>query len=991
MKKQWMLRMLLLFVGITCFAGVYAQQLTVTGAVTDKKDGTPLPGVSILIKGTSTGVVTDIDGRYSIKAKKGQVLTFSFVGYKPVELVVAGTVSNVGMEADQLAIDEVVVIGYGTVKKSDATGSVSVIGTKDFNNGAITAPDQLITGRIAGVQVTTAGGAPGTGASIRIRGGSSLSAKNDPLIVVDGVPLDNEGVAGLNNPLTTINPNDIENFTVLKDASATAIYGSRASNGVIIITTKKGKLGARMQVSYAGNVSIGTPTKTIDVLSGDQFRALFKERGLTSDRLGNANTNWQDQIYRMAISTDHNVGLSGALKSMPYRLSIGITDENGILKTSEMDRTTAALSLTPSFFGDHLKVNLNGKYSFTKNNFADQGAIGSALRFNPTVNPYSSDPLFAKFGGYFTDLNADLSPDNLAPANPLALLYQRKDAANVNRFIGNAQLDYTFHGLPELRASLNLAVDNSYSNGNIFVPENAAWLYRRNSDGTMDGGAKKRYKQNKENQLLDFYFNYNKEFKEIRSKVDFTAGYSWQYFKRDGSAYESNVAGTRVLENTSYITENFLISLFARLNYVLNDRYLITATIRRDGSSRFGPGYKWGMFPSVALGWNMKNENFLKDVEALSALKLRLGFGITGQQDINNGDYPYLARYTRSEMNAGYIFGDTPIQTLRPDGYDPNLKWEETTTYNIALDFGFLKNRITGTVDFYQRETRDLLNFVPIPAGANLTNMILTNVGSLENRGVEFNLNSHVISSRDFNWELGFNATYNKNKITKLTGSSDPKYLGVKIGGIAGGTGNTIQIHSVSYAAGAFYVYEQVYDEKGKPIENLYVDRNRDGVVNELDMYRYKNAAPDVTMGINSRFTYKNWDFSFAGRLSLGNYNYNNVFSERGTDKYLMHSNGYLSNVVSNWYNTRFTGSDKQYLSDYYVRNASFFRMDNISLGYSFSSVPKFIKNLRLFGTVQNAFLITKYNGLDPEILGGIDNNIYPRPRTFLFGVNLTF
>lgn len=986
-----MFKMLLLFVGIACFGSVHAQQLTVTGVITDAKDGSPLPGVTIILKGSSTGTVTDIDGKYSIKASKGQSLTYSFVGYKSQVVVVESNSYNIKLQTDNMSIDEVVVIGYGTVKKSDATGSVSVVSSKDFNDGAISSPDQLITGRIAGVQVTSAGGAPGAGSTIRIRGGSSLSAKNDPLVVVDGVPLDNDGVVGMGNPLTTINPNDIETFTVLKDASATAIYGSRASNGVIIITTKKGKKGSSMSVNYAGNVSVGVPTKTIDVLSGDQFRTLFNEKGLVSDRLGDASTDWQDEIYRTAVSTDHNVSLSGAVKSMPYRVSLGYTNENGILKTSKMDRTTAAANLSPSFLDDHLKVNLNAKYSFTKNHFADQGAIGNALRFNPTVNPYSTDPLFAKFGGYYTDLNADKGPDNLAPTNPLALLYQKNDVADVNRFIGNAQIDYSFHFLPELKASLNVGMDNSYSDGSVFIGENAAWLYRQNADGTLDGGADRVYKQNKKNQLLDFYFNYNKNLEQIKSKFDVTAGYSWQHFKRDGSAYETNVAKTRVLENTKYITESYLVSLFARLNYTLNEKYILTATVRRDGSSRFGEDNRWGMFPSVALGWDLKKENFLKDVNALSALKLRLGYGITGQQDINNGDYPYLARYTKSEENAGYIFGDTPIQTLRPDGYDSNLKWEETTTYNVALDYGFLNNRISGTLDFYMRKTDDLLNFIPIPAGSNLTNMILTNVGSLENKGVEFSINARPISSKDFNWEVGLNATYNKNKITKLINSNDPNYLGVKVGGIAGGTGNTIQIHSVGYAAGAFYVYEQVYDEAGKPIENLYVDRNGDGVVNEADMYHYKNSTPDVTMGINSRLSYKNWDFSFAGRLSLGNYNYNNVFSDRGTDKFLKHSNGYLSNIVSNWYNTGFTGSEKHFLSDYYVTNASFFKMDNITLGYNFDKPAKFISNLRVYGTVQNAFTITKYDGLDPEVYGGIDNNIYPRPRTFLFGVNLTF
>lgn len=987
MKNQWLFKVLLMLIGIVCFGSVQAQQLTVSGVITDAKDGSPLPGVTVIVKGTTSGTITDVDGKYSIKAPKGHILTYSFVGYKSQEIAATAATHNVKMEADNMAIDELVVIGYGTVKKSDATGSVSVVTSKDFNGGAITSPENLITGRIAGVQVTTAGGAPGSGATIRIRGGSSLSAKNDPLIVVDGVPLDNEGISGMSNPLSSINPSDIETFTVLKDASATAIYGSRASNGVIIITTKKGKKGSSMSVNYAGNVSIGTRAKSIDVLSGDQFRTLFEEKGLTSDRLGTVSTDWQDEIYRTAISTDHNVSVAGAYKSLPYRASVGYTNENGILKTSSMDRTTASMNLTPSFLDDHLKVNLSAKYSYTNNHFADQGAIGNALRFNPTVTPYNSSSLYEKFGGYYTDLNADLIPDNLAPTNPLALLNQKKDVSDVNRIIGNAQVDYNFHFLPELKASLNLGLDKTKADGSVFIPVNAAWLYRANGEG----GADRQYEQNKTNELLDFYFSYAKDLEQIKSKLDVTAGYSWQHFKRDGNAYETNVAGDRIVENTSYITESYLVSLFARMNYTFNSKYFVTATVRRDGSSRFSSDNRWGTFPSVALGWDLKNEEFLKDSKVLSGLKLRFGYGVTGQQDINNGDYPYLARYTKSEANAGYQFGDAVIETLRPDGYDKDLKWEETTTYNVALDFGFLNNRITGTVDVYNRKTKDLLNFVPIPAGANLTNMILTNVGSLENKGVEFSVNGRAISNKDFNWELGLNATYNKNKITKLINSDDPNYLGVTVGSISGGTGNTIQIHSVGYAAGAFYVYEQVYDEKGKPIENLYVDRNGDGVVNEQDMYHYKNSTPDWTMGINSRMTYKNWDFSFSGRLSLGNYNYNNVFSDRGTDKDIKHSNGYLSNIVTNWYNTGFSGSEKHFLSDYYVTNASFFKMDNITLGYNMVKPIKHISNLRIYGTVQNAFVITTYDGLDPEVFGGIDNNIYPRPRTYMFGVNLTF
>lgn len=986
MKKQWLFKILFLFVGLVSFGSVQAQQYTVTGKVIDLKDGSSLPGVTIIVKGTSSGSITDIDGKYSIKATKGQVLQYSFIGYKTQDVTVNGSAIDVKMEPETQAIDELVVIGYGTVKKSDATGSVTTVTSKDFNKGAISSPEQLIAGKISGVQITTSGGEPGAGSSIRIRGGSSLAASNDPLVVIDGVPVDNGGISGMANPLASINPNDIETFTVLKDASATAIYGSRASNGVIIITTKTGKRGKKISVDYSGNVSVGTRTGEIEMLSADQFRAVVNELSPNNPRLGTANINWQDEIFRNAISTDHNVSVSGAAGFLPYRVAVGYTDENGMLKTSNMKRTTTSVNLNPTFFDDHLKVNLSGKYTYAKNRFADKGAIGNALSFNPTVTPYAEG--FEQFGGFYTEIDKAGDPIKIAPTNPLSLLYQKRDISDVNRVIANGQIDYKFHFLPELRANLNVGIDRSDSDGSLYIPENAAFKYEVDENGNMAGGETKKYSQTKQNKLLEFYFNYAKDIASIDSRIDVTAGYTWQHFQTNAKERSTNIADNKIYADKLNISENYLVSLFARVNYSLMNKYLLTATVRRDGSSRFSEDNRWGVFPSVALGWNLKEESFLKNSNSVSQLKLRLGYGITGQQNISNNDYPYMPIYTGSDLGASYPFDDIFFPTYRPEGYDANIKWEETVTYNVALDYGFFNNRITGTLDVYKRKTNDLINKIPVPAGTNLTNEIITNIGNLENSGVEFSINAAAISKKDFVWNIGVNATYNKNKITKLTATDDPEYLGIPTGGV--GAGKDIQIHSVGYAANTFFVFEQVYDANGKPIEGLYVDRNNDGLINDKDLYHYKGSAPDVILGISSSMNYKNWDFSFSGRANLGNYNYNDIAAGNSSSDGMVHSSGHVANVSADWLKTGFKTRDI-WRSDYFVQKASFFRMDNISLGYTLPKVGKYISNLRVYGSVQNAFVITKYEGLDPEVINGLDGTIYPRPRTFVFGVNLSF
>lgn len=996
---------LLFFMGVSA---AMAQSGNVNGTVVDASDGSPLPGATIQVQGETTGTVSDIDGKFTLAIKGMVNLKVSYIGFE-TQVVEAkpNSTLKISLKATAANLNELVVIGYGVEKKKDATGAVSAISSKDFNKGAITAPADLLAGKIAGVQITNAGGAPGSGSTIRIRGGSSLSASNDPLIVVDGVALDNDGIAGMRNPLNNINPNDIETFTVLKDASATAIYGSRASNGVIIITTKKGKEGQPLKINYSGNFSLYTVPKKVDVFNANEFTSLINQRYEGQDNvvsmLGNSNTEWQSQIYNNAFGMDHNVSLTGAYKTMPYRFSAGYTNQDGILKTDNMQRTTLSASLTPTFFDDHLKVSFNVRGTFVNNQFADQGAIGSAVQFDPTqaINSDSTytvhfnnpdgapDSTTTNYGGYFTRTQANGMPVSLGPVNPVARLNLTDNHSNVNGVIANVQLDYKLHFLPELSAHLNLATDRSKSNGEYIVSPEASWTY----DPVHGGGVYNTYSQEKKNDLLDFYLNYSKEVGQLNSKFGLMAGYSWQHFYRKDYSENGNYNHTWNLDTNNFPTESFLLSYFGRFNYSYKDKYLLTFTLRDDATSRFSPDTRWGLFPAVAFAWQMTNEPWLKNSNVVSQMKIRVGYGVTGQQNINQGDYPYLPNYTYSQNTAAYQMGDKFYLTLRPEGYNAGIKWEETTTLNLGLDYGFLRDRIYGSIDVYDRKTKDLLNFIPVPAGANLTNYLLSNIGDLENKGVEFSVYGRVLSKSDLSWTIGFNGTYNHNEITKLTATDDPNYLGVETGGISGGVGNNVQMHSVGYAANSFFVYQQVYDANGKPIEGLYVDRNNDGQITNADKYHYQDPAANLFFGITSNLQYKNWSFSFAGRANFNNYVYNNVNSQYGVYRELYHPEGpYLGNITktveqSDFYNP-------QYLSDYYIENASFFRMDNISLGYVFSNLNKNSKNpmsLGLSFTINNAFVITNYSGLDPEVSYGIDNNIYPRPKTYVLGINLQF
>ncbi len=1001
--------LLLWLAGMLLSVQAFAQSMTVKGVVKDNMGETVI-GASVVVKGTTNGTITDFDGNFMLNANKGDIIVFSFIGYQTQE-VPAAEMMNIILQDDTQMLEDVVVIGYGQVKKEDATGSVTAIKPDKISKGITTSPQDMIAGKIAGVSVISTGGTPGAGATIRIRGGSSLNASNDPLIVIDGLAMDNDGIKGMSNALSLVNPNDIETFTVLKDASATAIYGSRASNGVIIITTKKGQSGSAPKVSYDGNISFGKLRKKMDVMSGDEYReyvtGLFGGTENLPYALGDANTDWQDEIYRTAVSHDHNITIAGGLKHMPYRVSLSYTNQNGIIKTSNFERFTASVNLSPSFLNDYLKFNINAKSMVAWNQYADGDVVGVAIKMDPTRSVYDSSTNC--FGGYYQwsvpaeygDPDWTLTTNSLAPQNPVALLNLKDDHAKSKSFIGNIEGDYKFHFLPDLRIHANLGAD--YSEGyqtTIISP----YSFSNNYYGW--NGTAYEYKYNLSGNA---YLQYVKDFNSGDHVLDIMIGAEEQHFHRNGYSIgqgtdplTGDAYDEQTREDTSYGYHSTLVSYFGRVNYSLLSRYLITATIRRDGTSRFSEDNRWGTFPSFAFGWKMKEENFLKDVQFLSDLKLRLGWGITGQQNLSNTmDFPYLATYTHNREFAYYPMGDSFLTTSRPEAYNTDLKWEETTTWNAGIDFGFLNGRITGALDYYYRDTNDLINTVYIPTGTNFSNMLTSNIGSLRNQGVEFSINAKPIVTKDFLWDLGFNVTWNSNKITKLTGGDDSDYY-VATGSVSPNTGSTIQAHKVGYAASSFYVYQQVYDENGNPIENTFVDRNGDGIINDDDRYIYKKPTADVLMGLTSKMVYKNWDFSFALRASIGNYVYNDVLANYAnvSSTGVWSTSGFYSNVPTQALSLGFSGTGNYYISDYFVQNASFLRCDNITLGYSFQNLFKTSAyegiGGRVYFTVQNPFVITGYDGIDPEVQSssdtpGIDNNIYPRPVTFLIGVSLQF
>lgn len=974
------LGLLVVLLGVSGLLHAQKNDRKITGVVLNEAKE-PMIGVTIVVPGTTIGVATDINGKYSISLPSGKpMLTFSFIGYEPQAIKVSeNNTINVQMAPQAHTIADVVVIGYGVQKKKDLTGSVSVVGAKDFNGGAVSSAAELINGKVAGVQIMQSSGSPSAGSTIRIRGGASLNASNDPLIVLDGVPLEIGGISGnTGNFLSLINPNDIESMTILKDASSTAIYGSRASNGVIIITTKKGS-GDKIKVSFSTNNSLQVKTKTADMLSTNEFKSVINSYGATAQKtlVGDKNTCWEDAIYQTAFGTDNNVSVSGRLtKNIPVRTSVGYYNQNGILKTDNVERYTGNISVAPTFFNDYLKLNFNVKGTLNNNRFADGSAIWGASTMNPTIPIYSGNEAF---GGYNEAVGSDGKPVTGAVANPVGLINQNNSTSKIYRVLGNFDLDYKMHFLPELRFHTTLGYDYAEGKGSVYIPAEA---YNNFSQGGRDYSYGP---QKKNNKLLTTYLNYNKEFETIKSTVDATLGYDYQLWTDKYAQYsEKNVAGAIYKTSAATDQRHTLLSYYMRLNYTYNSKYMITATVRRDGTSRFSENNRWGTFPSVALAWKISEEEFLKNVSWLSNLKLRLSYGVTGQQD-GIGNYSYMPIYTYGQNGAQYQFGSQYVYTYRPEAYDPNLRWETTTAYNGGFDFGFLNNRINGSVDYYTRKTKDLLASVPVAAGTNFNKTIMTNVGNVESQGVEVALNAIPVNTQDITWNLSFNTTWQKMKVTNLSlikGAVTNTPVGDQID-------NTyIQTLTTGYAPYMFYVYHQLYDENGKPIEGAYADINNDGQINSSDLYRFHSPTPDFIYGFSTSLRYKKWNMGMSFRANVGNYVYNGMSMNTGAWETVSYNSYQLNKLNSSFLSTRF--QKRQYLSDYYVENASFLKMDNLSIGYNFGQVTKWFK-LNATAMVQNVFTLTNYSGVDPEVPKGLDMSFYPRPRIYSLSIALDF
>lgn len=957
---------------------VHAQTKKVSGIVTDETNE-PLIGVTVVVPETTVGVTTDIDGRYTITLPDGKnQIRFSFLGCETQTLTVTGATINVKMMPQSNTLTDVVVIGYGTIRKSDLTGSVSNVSSKDFNAG-VSSPEQLINGKVSGVQIMSNSGSPTAGSTIRIRGGASLNASNDPLIVLDGVPLESGGISGnTGNFLSLINPSDIESMSILKDASSTAIYGSRASNGVIIITTKKGT-NSGLKVSFNTMTSVQTRTKMADMLSRSQFIDVINANGTDDQKalLGDASTDWNDQIFRTVLGTDNNVSIAGRVtQNMPIRVSVGYYNQNGLLLRDNVERYTGSLSLAPSFLNDYLKFNFNVKGSLNNNQFANTEAIWAASTFNPTLPIYSDDNTF---GGFNEAVDNTNNPVNGGVRNPKGMVKQYDAQSKVKRVITNADVDYKMHFLPDLKFHTTLGYDYAEGKGSVYVPAEAAQYYTTSGRDYTYGP------QKSTNRLLTSYFNYNKVFSSINSNFDATAGYDYQFWKTTSPLYsELNTLGE--IQTTSAATDerHSLISYYGRVNFSYDSRYMLTATVRRDGTSRFNKDNRWGTFPSVALGWRMTEESFLKDNAVLSNLKLRASYGITGQQE-GIGNYKYLPVYTYSQDGAQVQFGDQWYYSYRPKAYVSDLKWETTTSWNFGFDFGFLEDRITGSFDFYTRQTKDLLATVPAAAGTNFNKKILTNVGNVDSQGVEFSLNATPIETKDLTWDVSYNMTWQKMKVKNLSvvkgGASTNTLVGPTIDSY------NFQVLTEGYEPYMFYVYHQLYDDKtGKPIEGAYADLNNDGVINSSDLYRYHSPAPDFIFGLSTSLRYKKWNLGMSFRANVGNYVYNGMAMNSGAWSTVSYNSYQLNNLSKSYLSTGF--NNRQYLSDYYVENASFLKMDNLSLGYNFGRITNWC-SLNVSAMVQNVFCITNYSGVDPEVPNGVDVSFYPRPRTY--SINLGF
>ncbi|MEG2402803.1 MAG: TonB-dependent receptor [Muribaculaceae bacterium] len=971
---------------LLCFPS-FAQNIPISGHVVDEK-GEPIIGSSIFVKGTKIGTATDFDGNFNLSVPaQNSILEISYIGFNKLEISANSPLlkSGIVLKENTQALDEVLVIGYGSVKKSDATGSVIAMKPDEFNKGNRVSAQEALVGKVAGVNVVTGSGAPGSGATIRIRSGASLSASNDPLIVIDGVPVDNSSIEGSSNIIGSINPEDIETFTVLKDASATAIYGSRASNGVIVITTKKGT--DKTSVNYTGNFSISTTTKQLKVLSADEFRAFVPTvTGVpTGIKLGDANTNWQDAIYRTAFGTEHNISVAGKINpiSSPYRVSLGYTNQDGVIKNNNYQRLSFGGSLAPNFFDNHLAVNLNLKVSYENNRKVEDSVVGNALRYDPTRPIFTGSATAATDPGlgYFIWTNGN-SPMAIQTDNPMAQIDLVDQRNKIIRSIGSGAITYKIHGLEDLKLNVNLGYDILRSKYEKNVPQLAGMMYTGNQkDGT---GLVLNATQDKRNYLLDAFANYDKTIAE-KHTFGVMAGYGWQHFWKKYNATNADPNGKELSTAQHYETENYLLSFYGRLNYSFDNRYLLTATLRSDASSRFAPKNRWGLFPSVALAWRIIQEDFMKEQSVLSDLKLRLGYGVTGQQDIIN-DYPYMTTFSVSYPESMYQFGDQWYNTYRPNGYDEDIKWETTTTWNVGIDFGFLQNRISGSVDYYKRFTKDLLNTINVISGTNYAPVITTNIGQMENQGVEIALNAVPIRTKDWEWNIGLNYTWTDSKITKLN-VIDTGNNFVNTGAISG-TGKTVQVFMVGKTPYTFYLAKQAYDEAGKAIEGKYVQPDGSISATETKYATDKSALPTAYMGFNTRVSYKNWDLALSGHGSFGNYVYNYVAADQYVQS-VYSDQGNFSNILQS---TKDNGFQSQQLySDMWLEKGSFFRFDNITLGYTFNKLWNKDSRLRVTFGVQNIATISSYSGIDPELYSGIDREVYPRPRTYSLGLNLTF
>ena len=962
-----------------------AQTRTIKGEVTDAQNGEALIGATVMVEGEKGGTVTDFDGNFSLQvSSSAKKIKVSYIGYIDKVLSISDNM-KVKLESDSKALADVVVIGYGTARKSDLTGSVATVKSKDFNKGLVSSPEQLINGKVSGVQIMSNSGSASAGSTIRVRGGASLNASNDPLIVLDGVPLEQGGISGnSSNFLSMINPSDIESMTVLKDASSTAIYGSRASNGVIIITTKKGQQGA-VKVNFNTTSSLQTRAQMVDMLSRDEFVNVINQYGSANQKslLGTANTDWNDEVYRTAFGTDNNLSVSGSIdKWLPFRVSVGYYNQSGLVRKDNVERWTGNVVLTPSFFEDHLKLTINAKGTLNNNSFNNGGAVWAAATFNPTIPVYSGND---KYGGYNEALDADGVPVNAGVRNPRGLVDLYDSKSKVSRFIGSMDVDYKVHFLPDLKLHATVGADYAKGDGTVYVPAYAAQSY--NKDESLGGSDYKYGPQKNENRLLTLYANYAKYFEDIKSNVDLTAGYDYQYWKSTTPLYYTkSAAGTTLSTVKASDYRHVMLSYYGRINYSFDGKYLLTATVRRDASSRFSKDTRWGTFPSVALGWTLTEEPWLKNQKVLSNLKLRASYGVTGQQE-GIGNYNYLPVYTYSVTGAEAFINGQYINTYRPEAYVSDLKWETTTSWNFGLDFGFLDGRIGGAIDFYTRKTKDLLASVPTAAGTNFSKTILTNVGNVDSKGIEVSLNATPIQTKDWEWNLSYNFTWQNMKVKNLSLTKGGSQTNVKVGPSI--DAYQFQVLSEGYEPYMFYVYHQLYDSKtGKPIEGAYADLNNDGEINESDLYRYHSPAPKYIMGLSTSLRYKQLTLGMSFRANIDNYVYNGMGMSTGAFETVSYNNSQLNNLNTSFLKTGF--KTRQYLSDYYVENASFLKLDNLSLSYNVGKINKWA-SLTVSAMVQNVFTITGYSGTDPEVPNGMDNSFYPRPRTYSVSLGLQF